>query len=138
MAIGENARTPFDTIYFPPGTAKLGFSDFMPWLIHELTHAWQYQHGVGVMTKLFWALHGAKAYVYGGEEALVEATRQGKHFKDFNTEQQGDILRDYYNKLKAGQDTSAYEPFVAEVKAGGRTTGTLNDRNTRGRRTGTA
>lgn len=127
MAIGENARTPFDTIYFPPGTAKMAFADFMPWLIHELTHAWQYQHGVSVVTKLFWALHGAKAYDYGGETGLRAAASAGKHFTDFQTEQQGDILRDYYNKLMAGADTSAYDPFVAEVKAGGRK---LDSRNT--------
>ena len=120
MAIGANARTPFDTIYFPPGTSKLAFSDFMPWLIHELTHAWQYQHGVSVATKLWHALHGAKAYEYGGEAALVASAAAGKHFTDFNTEQQGDILRDYYRALKAGRSTVAFDPFVAEVKAGGR------------------
>jgi hypothetical protein len=137
MGAGDIARTPFDTIYFPPGTFKDGLSNYMPWLIHELTHAWQTQHGVSVATKLFWALHGKQAYVYGGEAALVEAVRQGKHFTDFNTEQQGDILEDYYKKLKAGADTSAYEPFVAEVKNDGRTAGTLNDRNTRGLKTTT-
>ncbi len=120
MAIGENARTPFDTIYFPPGTSKMAFSDFMPWLIHELTHAWQYQHGVSVATKLFWALHGASAYDYGGEAGLKAAALKGKHFTDFQTEQQGDILRDYYIKLTKGEDTSAYDPFVEEVKAGGK------------------
>jgi hypothetical protein len=127
MGSGANARTPFDTIYFPPGTFKLAFADFMPWLIHELTHAWQYQHGVSVIEKLFWALHGASAYDYGGEEGLRRATAQGRHFRDFQTEQQGDILRDYYIKLKAGQDTSAYDPFVAEVKGPAQT---LNDRLT--------
>lgn len=118
MALGGYARTPFGTIYFPPGTSKLAFSDFMPWLIHELTHVWQHQHGVSVFTKLFWALHGAKAYDYGDEPALVKAAAENKHFTDFNTEQQGDILSHYYLKLKAGKDTSAYEPFVAEVKNG--------------------
>ena len=116
MGIAENARTPFDTIYFPPGTSKLSFSDFMPWLIHELTHVWQYQHGVSVFAKLFWALHGAKAYEYGGELALKAAAAQHKSFRSFNTEQQGDIMRNYYIALKAGADTSAYDPFVNEVQ----------------------
>jgi hypothetical protein len=127
MAIGDNARTPFGTIYFPPGTSKMDFSNFMPWLIHELTHVWQYQHGVSVVAKLFWALHGAKAYDYGGETGLRSAAKAGKHFKDFQTEQQGDILRDYYNNLIAGKDTSAYDPFVEEVKSGGKR---LDSRNT--------
>jgi hypothetical protein len=130
MAIGENARTPFDTIYFPPGTSKLSFDDFMPWLIHELTHSWQYQHGVSVFTKLFWALHGAKAYQYGSEKALVQAAAEGKNFTDFNTEQQGDILRDYYIALKSGKDTSPFDPFIAEVQAGGKV-GKRSDLNQR-------
>ncbi len=123
MALGQMARTPFDTVYFPPGTFKESFSDFMPWLIHELTHVWQYQHGVSVLEKLWVALHGKKAYNYGGEEALRNASATGKRFTDFNTEQQGDILRDYYIKLKAGKDTSAYDPFVAQVKGGARQMG---------------
>jgi hypothetical protein len=123
MALGQMARTPFDTVYFPPGTFKESFSDFMPWLIHELTHVWQYQHGVSVLEKLWVALHGKKAYNYGGEEALRRASATGKRFTDFNTEQQGDILRDYYLKMKAGKDTSAYDPFVAQVKGGARQMG---------------
>ena len=119
MGIGQNARTPFDTIYFPPGTSKLAFIDFMPWLIHELTYAWQYQHGVGVIKKLFWALHGASAYDYGGEPGLVAAAAQGKRFKDFQTEQQGDICRDYYLRVKEKKDVSAWMPFIAEVQGKG-------------------
>ena len=41
---------------------------------------------------------------------------KGKHFKDFNTERQGDICMDYYNKKKAGEDVSVYPPFIAEVQ----------------------
>jgi len=116
MAMGDFARTPFDTVYFPPGTSMLSFSHFMPWLIHELTHVWQYQHGVSVLKKMFWALHGASAYDYGGEPGLKKAASERRHFASFNTEQQGDILSDYYRRLKAGADTSAYEPFVEEVR----------------------
>jgi hypothetical protein len=118
MSIGKMARTPGNTIYFPPGTFKEPFGDFMPWLIHELTHVWQTQHGISVFEKLFWALHGKSAYNYGKEEGLRSALAQGRHFSDFQTEQQGDICRDYYIKLKTGQDTSLYDPFIAEVQAG--------------------
>lgn len=130
MAIGNFARTPFNTVYFPPGTFSLPPDELMPWLIHELTHVWQHQHGISVFEKLFWALHGASAYDYGGEAALRQAVTDGKRFRDFNTEQQADILKDYYVKKKAGQDVSAYEPFVAEVK-GSAQRGRANDsRNT--------
>ncbi len=116
MSIGGYARTPFDTAYFPPGTLSVALSARMPLMIHELTHVWQTQHGYSVFEKLFWALHGAGAYDYGGEEGLRRATQQNKHFRDFETEQQGDICKDYYVKRKARQDVSAYEPFIAEVK----------------------
>lgn len=106
------ARTLPDTIYFPPG----GFDNpsFMPWLIHELTHAWQYQHGVSVRTTLYHAI--ASSYDYGGEEALIAAFEAGEAFTDFNTEQQGDITRDYYRALVAGRDVSAFQPFIDEIQ----------------------
>jgi hypothetical protein len=116
MSIGGYARTPFDTVYFPPGTLARPLAERMPFMIHELTHVWQTQHGYSVFEKLFWALHGERAYNYGGEENLRRAHEQRKHFTDFNTEQQGDICEDYYIKKKKGLDVSAYEPFIAEVK----------------------
>jgi hypothetical protein len=42
---GGYARTVPEHIYFPLGAFSR--SDFMPWLIHELTHVWQYQRGEG-------------------------------------------------------------------------------------------
>ena len=119
MSVGGFARTPFDTIYFPPGTSRLAFSDLMPWLIHELTHVWQYQHGISVSEKLWWALHGQKAYNYGGEAGLRSATLANKRFLDFNTEQQASIAEDFYRAQRDGRDTSAYQPFIAQLQAGG-------------------
>ncbi len=124
MAAGGYARTPFNTVYFPPGTFQLPFSQLMPWLIHELTHVWQHQHGVSVLTKVWWALHGASAYPYGGEAALRRDAKAGKHFRDYNTEQQADIMKDFYVAQTSGADTSAFDPFVAEVRGP-----VLNDRN---------
>ena len=116
MGAGENARTPFETIYFPPGAQAS--ADFIPWLIHELTHVWQTQHGISVVTKVWWALHAltGNPYDYGDEKGLKEAAGKGKGFRDFNTEQQGDICRDYYRVRRADGDTSAYDPFIREVK----------------------
>jgi uncharacterized protein DUF4157 len=116
MSIGGYARTPFTTVYFPPGTFRRPPAEYFPFLIHELTHVWQSQHGYSVAEKLVWALHGQSAYDYGGIQGLRNARQQGKHFTDFNTEQQADILKDYYKRVKSSQDTSDYDPFVAEVK----------------------
>jgi len=112
MGVGGIARTLPNTLYFPTGA--FGRSTFMPWLIHELTHAWQYQHGYGVGTTLYHAVFSS--YAYGGEAGLLAATAAGQGFRSFNTEQQGDILQDYYTRVKAGQSTTAWDPFVAEAR----------------------
>jgi uncharacterized protein DUF4157 len=118
MSVGGYARTPGTTVYFPPGFLSRSLEKRMPLMIHELTHVWQSQHGYDVLDKLYWALHGSGAYDYGGEDALRKASLEGKRFKEFNTEQQGDICEDYYKKKKAGQDVSAYQPFIDQIQGG--------------------
>lgn len=94
------------------------------WLIHELTHQWQYQHlgwrylaaAVGVQLR-----EGAQAYNYqrehpSREEALRAAHAAGRRLASFNMEQQGDIARDYYALLRQGQDVSAWELFIGELR----------------------
>jgi hypothetical protein len=118
MSVGGYARTPGTTVYFPPGFLSRSLDKRMPLMIHELTHVWQSQHGYDVLDKLYWALHGSGAYDYGGEEALRKASQEGKRFREFNTEQQGDICMDYYKKKKATQDVSAYQPFIDQIQGG--------------------
>jgi hypothetical protein len=104
-------------IRFPPGALD-GPMDLhrKAWLVHELTHIWQYQQGHTVPEL---ALDAAKRdYDYGGEQALRKAIIDGKRLGDFNFEEQGDILRDYYYARERGQDTSAYQPFVDQVRFG--------------------
>lgn len=112
FSIGGYARTLPNGIHFPMGS--MGSPNYLPWLIHELTHSWQYQHGVGLPTTGWHAV--MSTYDYGGEAGLQAATAAGRHFSDFNTEQQGDIIRDYYRALVAGRSTAAFDPFVAEVR----------------------
>ena len=117
MQIGGYARTPFNTIFFPTGT--LGRSDpgYYAWLIHELTHAWQTQHGVSTFTKIKYAVRKS-SYNFGGDAGLEKAIKEGKCFTDFNTEAQGDILEKYYQIL-TGQDTGdglLYYHFVSQVQ----------------------
>jgi hypothetical protein len=78
------------------------------------THSWQYQHGISVSTTLYHAIAGK--YDYGGEDGLKEAHEAGEEFTDFNTEQQGDITRDYYRALVSGGDVSAFKPFIDEIQ----------------------
>jgi hypothetical protein len=122
---GHNAITLGNHCYFPvllleapvetnhPDSYKIG------WLIHELTHCWQYQHlGWKYLALALRAQfrEGAQAYHFGGEDGLLERMARGEKFSNFNLEQQGDICRSYYERIVRGQDIRAWGPFIAEVQ----------------------
>jgi hypothetical protein len=119
----HNAITLGNTCYFPiPLTTNdpanpLWLRD-MGWLMHELTHAWQYQHDG--LIYLYQAVFKSPTYQYvpEGESpdgALKGFSKAGKVFRDFNREQQGDIVRDYYFFRKENRDVSAWEPYLKEL-----------------------
>jgi hypothetical protein len=117
LGAGNIARTLPDSINFPPG-ASLD-PGYLPWLMHELTHIWQYQHGISLphtATTAFLCWAGVQTYDYGGEAGLHAATAAGKRLSSFNTEQQGDIVRDYYLRTMRGLNTNAWAPFIAEIR----------------------
>jgi hypothetical protein len=83
-------------------SASPGSSD-MAWLIHELTHVAQYTHvGLQYMGE---AIH---AQATGGY-AFNEADLAIKNLADFNREQQGDIIRNYYDLVLYGSS-----PYAAD------------------------
>lgn len=84
----DTAMTPLGEIYFPQGVYKADFSTNVPdkaWLIHELTHVWQYQQGANLIL----AAPGSRNYDYG---KITRATR----FDRLNIEQQASVVADYY------------------------------------------
>jgi len=111
---------------FPPGDPL----DLMPWLIHELTHTWQYQHvGWRYLVRALAAQfrYGAAAYDFGGPDNLIKR-REQDHWTimDFNPEQQGDITRAYYyysrmftpaDKPDEQRLLSAFQPYIHDVQA---------------------
>jgi hypothetical protein len=118
-----NAITVGNTSYFPRDLT----SDIVDiaWLMHELTHQWQYQHfGIRYLAEAI----AASTYVYcnPGEDphtALIRCHTEGKTFGDFNREQQGDIVRDYYFAQKQATDPntaqqilSAWDPYLQEIR----------------------
>jgi hypothetical protein len=114
----DNAVSVPGSINFPPGTlSDTGDSRYLPWLMHELTHQWQYQHGYQLDELAVTAAVGN--YDYGGDPGLRNATARGKGFLSFNFEQQGDIIRAYYSRRACGGDTSAFDPFIREIQANG-------------------
>ena len=89
------------------------------WLIHELSHVWQFQRiGWGYLTTAInlQLREGIQAYYFGGGTGLAQAKMNGKSLTDFNLEQQGEISRSYYNRLVRGLDVSAWQPFIDEIK----------------------
>jgi hypothetical protein len=127
---GHNAITLGQTSFFPvvlntsSAAITAGVLEDMGWLMHELTHQWQYQRqgwtylasSLSVQLRL-----GRAAYDYRGnfptQEAALQAARaDGRRLAQFNLEQQGDLARDYYFRLKAGQNCDAWEPFIAELR----------------------
>jgi len=106
------ARTLPKTVYVWPG--ELDEPTHLKLMMHEFTHLWQYQHGVSVGLTAYYALLGN--YNFGD---LREARKNGKKFFSFNTEQQGDICQAYWVALTSGADTSAFDPYIAQVRNGG-------------------
>jgi len=121
----HNAITLGNHCYFPvpllkePVTPGDGRLELFSWVIHELTHVWQYQKmGWRYLTLALQAQirEGAEAYHFGEADGLVEAFAQGRKFSDFNLEQQGDIARHYYERIARGQEVQAWNPFIAQLQ----------------------
>ena len=130
-SVGGYARTIGNTIHMPEGGSRN-----MAFMIHELTHVWQYQsQGWTYAPKCIWAqisegysyvpseLDQWNAHLAGDDplpstpdDALRSARQQGKTLRSFNLEQQGDILADYFRRQQRGGDVSAYAPFVGDVR----------------------
>jgi hypothetical protein len=94
--------------------------------IHELVHVWQYEQlGSVYIPRALSAQFSDEGYDYGGLAKLVKAVKSGKGLKDFNLEQQGDIIADYF-RIKQGdharwslsdqQDLWVFEQLVAELR----------------------
>jgi hypothetical protein len=92
----------------------------LDWLVHELTHAWQYQK---LGWSYLWLAIRAQlkerefAYDFGGESGLVKSHQKSIQFKKFNPEQQGNIVQSYYVRKRGHQDVSAWEPFIDELRS---------------------
>lgn len=75
-------------------------------LIHELVHVWQYENmGAVYMPRALWAQTTKEGYNYGGKDNLKLSLLTQRTLFDYNLEQQGDIIADYF-RIKNG--TSPY------------------------------
>lgn len=112
---GGYARTIGNVVSFPTGASRN-----MGLMIHELTHVWQYQTtGWTYAPKALWA-QVTEGYSYAEtgkttEQSLLDARAAGRRLTDYNNEQQGDILADYFRRLRSGLSVAAWEPFVLDI-----------------------
>jgi hypothetical protein len=121
---GNLAYTTWQTIHFPrnAGQQKTGHTRAdLNTLIHELTHVYQYEQvGSRYLGEAIYMLIKTKrhCYDYGLIQGLQEARVAGKRYRDFNREQQAQIVQDYFALRQRGRNVAVYEPFVAEMRAG--------------------
>jgi hypothetical protein len=119
---GGRAFTTFHTINLPEtgGHARANLDI----IVHELTHVYQYERVGSIYIWQALRAQQTNGYSYGGWQQLPEDRNNGKHYRDYNREQQGQIAQDYYNKVvKAGMPVNdpvrqAYEPFIIELRNG--------------------
>ncbi|MEL6945484.1 MAG: hypothetical protein AAFO82_22755, partial [Bacteroidota bacterium] len=85
-----------------------------------------YQHlGAAYIPRALWAQRTQEGYNYGGVTALQMAIQTNKKFWEFNYEQQGDIVADYF-RISHGyspcwgrgtiDDLWVYEYFMEQVR----------------------
>lgn len=74
------------------------------WLIHELTHAWQYQQGMAV----FWRALFNRKYSYRFE--------RGKPFLAYGIEQQAKMVEDFYIRREQCLDCTEWERCIVFLK----------------------
>jgi len=123
-APAHNAVTLGHRIYFSrqlhtdPREAPAQRRADLAWLVHELTHVWQFSRfGGGALLKMI-RLHlrpQVDPYDYGGASGLSDGPT-AKALSDFTLEQQAEIARDYYARLDAGEDTLAWDPLVSTLR----------------------
>ena len=119
-----NAITLGNHCYFPVNFPKIQaewdqYRYSFGWLIHELTHTWQFQYeGWGYLYRALAAQFnlGAQAYDFGDAAGLLAAIAAGKNFSSFNPEQQGAIAQTYYDYQRVNRDVAAWTPFVTEIQ----------------------
>ncbi|MCA9948264.1 MAG: hypothetical protein KDE48_01335 [Anaerolineales bacterium] len=93
----------------------------LPIVVHELTHVYQYEKvGTRYLGEAVYMLIKTKrdCYNYGGIAGLKNACAAGICYRDFNREQQAKITQDYFYYCQHNIDVAAFEPFIAQVRAG--------------------
>ncbi|MFC1965750.1 hypothetical protein ACFLWI_02230 [Chloroflexota bacterium] len=118
----RRAFVTFNTINLPGcGSNSRAHIDI---IVHESTHVYQYSLVGSIYILQALRAQRKAGYEYGGWQQLKEDRNNGKHFHDYNREQQGQIAQDYYNEVVVKElpdedpVRQAYESFINELRTG--------------------
>ncbi len=87
-------------------------------LLHELVHVYQYERTGGLYIAEAIYAQNTAGYDYGRPEDLLLCSVAGGCYRNFNREQQAQLVQDYYERQVAGLPVAVYEPFIAEMRQG--------------------
>ena len=121
ITLGYHCYFPVGLPEQPPSADNPDYTD-MEWLIHEMTHSWQYQHtGTGYLFRALWAQFRLKdaAYEFGGAEGLLADRQKGLKLFNYNPEAQASIVETYYANKFQNLDVSAFLPYIEDLQKAG-------------------
>jgi len=113
---GGRAFTTFHTVNLPT-TGRHSRTHF-DILLHELVHVYQYERTGGLyVAEAIYAQH-TTGYSYGTPDDLVQCLATGICYRNFNREQQAQLVQDYYERCVEEHPVAAFEPFIWDMQAG--------------------
>jgi hypothetical protein len=113
---GGRAFTTFHTINLP--TSGPHCRPNFAILLHELVHVYQYERTGGLYVAEAIYAQNTTGYSYGGPENLQQCLATGVCYRNFNREQQAQMVQDYYERRRSGEPVTAYAPFIQDMQAG--------------------
>jgi hypothetical protein len=87
-------------------------------LLHELVHVYQYERTGGLYVAEAIYAQNTTGYSYGSPDDLVQCLATGACYRNFNREQQAQMVQDYFVRCQSGQPVTGYEPFIADMRLG--------------------
>ncbi|OPH37918.1 PAAR domain-containing protein [Moraxella equi] len=117
----QTAMTPFGTIHFPDDIYEEDYANptqnlinpniIQHLFVHEMTHVWQYQLGYspflnGIIIALKGGYINNKAYEY------LSKVQSNQDLSDFNMEQQGSIIADYFIDTTNNHTSPSPHPYT--------------------------
>lgn len=112
----ERAFTTFHTINLP--TQGPHQRAHFAILLHELVHVYQYERTGGLYIAEAIYAQNTAGYDYGGPDELQQCLATGIRYRNFNREQQAQLVQDYYERRVAGLPVATYESFIADMRQG--------------------